>query len=88
MSKYTVADMKIESEVVIKQLVTQHNMDILSASNLWFNSRTLKEILKAGLVYASGMRCYWELMLELNHDDRWMTSPFAYDDFNREIPEL
>lgn len=77
---YTVADMKSESELVIKQLVENHNMDIISAANIWFNSKTLKEILRLGFIYASGMRCYWELMLELNHDDRWMASPFAWDD--------
>ena len=66
-----------QSEVVVRQLVKDgENITQESALALWNASKTKKCLEDAGLDYVSGMRCYWELQLELSEDQRWMKEPF------------
>lgn len=66
-----------QSEVVVRQLVNDEVVeDITQGYILWNASKTKKCLEDAGLNYVSGMRCYWELKLELSEDQRWMREPF------------
>ena len=46
--------------------------------DLWFNSKTLLELRKRKLDWASPARCYYELKMELDKDPRWMTGLFSF----------
>lgn len=69
-------DLSNQSQTVIAQLVERHNMQINVAADTWYSSQTKKILEERGLDYVSGMRCYWELQLELSNDPRWMKEPF------------
>ena len=42
----------------------------------WEMSKAKKYLENNSLDYVSSMRCYWELLLELNNDRRWLHTPF------------
>lgn len=69
-------DLSNQSQIVITQLVKEHNMQVNVATDKWYSSKTKELIERNGLGYVSGMRCYWELQLELTNDPRWMKEPF------------
>lgn len=66
-----------QSEVVVRQLLNDGVVaDMAQGYALWNASKTKKCLEDAGLSYVSGMRCYWELQLELSRDQRWLKEPF------------
>lgn len=69
-------DLSSQSEVVIKQLMINNNMQRTDALNTWYNSKTKSYLEANKLFYVSGMRCYWELTLELEQNPKWLRDPF------------
>lgn len=67
----------LQTNTVIKNLVTRGGFSNEQAYNVWYNSKTRAEIERLGLDYISGMRCYYELQFELWKDPRWMNEPFG-----------
>lgn len=65
-----------QSRTVIENLIKNNNMTLSDATRAWHNSRTKQALVEKGLSFVSGMRCYWELQLELRNDPRWMSEPF------------
>ena len=65
-----------QTKVVIRQLITLDNKTLEEAHTLWFGSKTKQYLEENSLYYVSGMRCYWELCLELACDSRWLYEPF------------
>lgn len=65
----------LQSNVVIEQLI-KNGYTMENATKCWYNSKTRNQIITNHLGYVSGMRCYWELSLELSNDSRWMKEPF------------
>lgn len=66
-----------QSEVIVRQLLNNGVVaDMTRGYALWNASKTKKCLEDASLSYVSGMRCYWELKLELSGDQRWMNEPF------------
>lgn len=66
-----------QAVIVIKQLMDKDNMNRGDACKVWYESKTKEEIIKRDLYYISGMRCYWELMLELSKHKNWMNDWFG-----------
>lgn len=64
--------------VVVNQLQSLNGMSRDLAMYTWMNSKTRKFLLDNNLNYVSGMRCYWELCLELKNDNRWLRTPFDF----------
>lgn len=71
-------DLSSQSEVVIRQLMERDKLSRGDAVSLWYKSRTKRAIEEAGTFYISGMRCYWELTLELANDPKWMKEPIDF----------
>ncbi len=71
-----ITDLKSQSVVVLNKLMENDKMTRQQATDTWFNSRTKTELEKRKLFFVSGMRCYWELKLELSEDSRWMSDTF------------
>lgn len=69
-------DLSSQAKIVVKQLVLYNNMTVQAAFTVWNRSQTKRYLEKNKLDYVSGMRCYWELCLELNKDRRWLKEPF------------
>ena len=69
-------DLENQSEIVIRQLQLENGLSLEKATNTWYCSKTKEEVEKRDLYFISGMRCYWELMLELEKDSRWMRDSF------------
>ncbi len=63
-------------KTVIEQLEKNNNLARQQACNTWYQSKTRQRIINENLYYASGMRCYYELLFELNNDIRWFSEPF------------
>ena len=66
------------SEVVIRLLMENDHLSQDEVMDLWFNSKTLLELRKRKLDWASPARCYYELKMELDKDPRWMTCLFSF----------
>lgn len=71
-----IKDLSSQSIVVLNQLMKNNNMTRQQAMDTWFKSKTKAELEKRKLFFVSGMRCYWELTLELDGDSRWMATEF------------
>lgn len=71
-----VNDLSSQSEVVIKQLMLDKKLSRTQAMDIWFKSKTKKVLEDNKLFYVSGMRCYWELTLELSGNENWMKESF------------
>lgn len=71
-----ITDLKSQSVAVLNKLMENDKMTRQQATDTWFNSRTKTELEKHKLFFVSGMRCYWELKLELSEDSRWMSDTF------------
>ena len=61
---------------IMVNLCRDNGMNRESAYNTWFNSKTRNYIINNNLYWVSGMRCYWELCLELGNSDDWLKEPF------------
>ena len=59
-------DLKSQSEVVVRNLTEQQGLSRVDAINLWYKSRTKRYLEENNLFFVSGMRCYIELMYEIN----------------------
>lgn len=68
--------LKEQDEVVIEVLMEEDKLTRKQAFDTWFTSKTKDKIKEMKLFYVSGMRCYWELKLELSNDRRWFNEPF------------
>lgn len=66
------------SEIVVKLLMEDDHLSQDEAMELWFNSKTLLELRKRKLDWASPARCYYELKMELDNDPAWMTGLFSF----------
>ena len=60
--------------VVVNQLMKQNNKSRREAIRIWYTSKTREYVRSNKLGFVSGMRCYWELTLELSNDPRWLNS--------------
>lgn len=69
-------DLTLQTNIVVKQLMSRNKMSRREAFDTWEMSKTKKYLEDNNLDYVSGMRCYWELLLELNNDRRWLHTPF------------
>ena len=65
-----------QSEALIENLVDERGYSTEAASELWYNSKTYKEIIRRGLTYTSAMRALYELDKELEGKTDWMERPF------------
>ena len=65
-----------QSETLIEYLVEERGYSKEAASELWYGSKTYKEIIHRGLTYTSAMRALYELDKELNGKSDWMERPF------------
>ncbi len=62
--------------LVVAQLSKDRGISIQDASAIWMSSRTRAYLLQNNLHWVSESRCYWELLLELSNDPRWLNEPF------------
>lgn len=76
-NEYKVKNLDLQTEVVIRQLMGADGLSKEKAISIWMKSKTKAEIEKRNLYFTSGMRCYWELKLEIANDRRWMRDEFV-----------
>ncbi len=74
--KNRINDLNSQTNIVVKQLITTNKLSREDALNKWMYSKTKEELEKRKLFYVSGIRCYVELMYELNNDPKWMKDAF------------
>ena len=65
-----------QSETLIEHLVDERGYDKEIATELWYNSKTYKEIIRRELTYISAMRALYELDMELEKHPDWMDKSF------------
>lgn len=71
-----VKDLTSQSEIVVKQLMINQKVNRMQAIDIWYNSKTKRALEERSIYFVSGMRCYIELMYELNNNSKWMTDSF------------
>lgn len=65
-----------QNAFVIKHLMKDRGMPTEEAIRVWMNSKTRAYLEENNLFWVAETRCYWELVLELNNDRRWLKEPF------------
>lgn len=65
-----------QTTIVIKQLMINNKMSRTDAFDTWMQSKTKKKLEELNIFYVSGIRCYVELIYELNGDPKWMKESF------------
>lgn len=71
-----IIDLNSQTTIVIKQLMVNDKMSRTVAFDTWMQSQTKKRLEEMNMFYVSGMRCYVELIYELNRDPKWMKESF------------
>lgn len=69
-------DLNSQTLVVIKHLMKLNGMQRNQAMLVWAKSKTKARLEELELFYVSGMRCYYELQLEIENNPKWMRDPF------------
>lgn len=73
----SITNLVSQSKVVVTNLMKDRGMSREQAVSCWYCSKTKEFLEKNNLYYVSGMRCYYELMLELsNNMEKWLREPF------------